>query len=107
MIIVTTETIPNRDIAEQLGVVTGNTVRAKHIGRDLMAGVKTIFGGEIRGYTEMLAEARSQALMRMIDEAKKCDADAVINVRFATSMVMQGMSEMLAYGTAVKLAASN
>lgn len=103
MIIVTTESVPQHTISEQLGVVTGNTVRAKHFGRDIMAGLKTIVGGEIRGYTEMLAEARAQALMRMAEEARKYDADAVVNVRFTTSMVMQGMSEMLAYGTAVKL----
>jgi uncharacterized protein YbjQ (UPF0145 family) len=103
MITVTTETVPGRSIAADLGVVTGNTVRAKHVGRDIMAGLKTLVGGEIRGYTEMLSEARAQALQRMADEAQRLGADAVVNVRYTTSMVMQGMSEMLAYGTAVKL----
>lgn len=103
MITVTTETIPGCNIVSDLGVVTGNTVRAKHVGRDIMAGLKTLVGGEIRGYTEMLSEARAQALQRMADEAERMGADAVVNVRFTTSMVMQGMSEMLAYGTAVKL----
>ena len=103
MITVTTETIPGCNIVSDLGVVTGNTVRAKHVGRDIMAGLKTLVGGEIRGYTEMLSEARAQALQRMADEAERMGADAVVNIRFTTSMVMQGMSEMLAYGTAVKL----
>ena len=92
-----------RETAEVIGVVTGNTVRAKHVGRDIMAGLKTIVGGEIRGYTEMLSEARDQALRRMVEAAGRQGADAVVNVRFTTAMVMQGMSEMLAYGTAVKL----
>ena len=99
-----TETIPGREIATSLGLVTGNTVRAKHLGRDVMAGLKTLVGGEIRGYTEMLTEARAEAINRMIAAAQAQGADAIVNVRFTTSMVMQGMSEMLAYGTAVKLA---
>lgn len=106
MIIVTTETVPDRRIEREIAVVTGNTVRAKHFGRDIMAGLKTFIGGEIRGYTEMLAEARSQALQRMVEEADRLGADAVVNVRYTTSMVMQGMSEMLAYGTAVRLNAA-
>ena len=107
MITVTTDSVSNHEITRELAVVTGNTVRAKHVGRDIMAGLKTLVGGEIRGYTEMLAEARAQALARMAEEAERIGADAVVNVRFTTSMVMQGMSEMLAYGTAVKLAPSN
>ncbi|MDC0187992.1 YbjQ family protein [Verrucomicrobia bacterium] len=89
-----------------LGIVCGNTVRAKHVGRDLMAGLKTIVGGEISGYTEMLQESRNQAIDRMIAQAKAMGADAVVNVRFTTSQVAQGMSEMLAYGNAVKLGQS-
>jgi len=102
MNVVNTETVPGRTIAVDLGIVTGNTVRAKHVGRDVMAGLKTIVGGEIRGYTEMLSDARSEALLRMQEEARRMGADAVVNVRFTTSTVSQGMSEMLAYGTAVK-----
>ena len=103
MNVVTTETVPGRTITADLGIVTGNTVRAKHLGRDVMAGLKTLVGGEIRGYTEMLSDARGQASLRMQDEARRLGADAVVNVRFTTSKVSQGMSEMLAYGTAVKL----
>ena len=103
MIISSTDTIPDKKIVHHYGVVTGNTVRAKHFGRDIAAGLKTLVGGEVRGYTEMLAEARGEAMGRMVEEAKRLQADAIINVRFTTSMVMQGMAEMLAYGTAVKL----
>ncbi len=95
--------IPGQTITEHLDVVYGNTVRAKHLGRDVMAGLKTLVGGEIRGYTEMLREARDEALDRMKADAISLGADAVINVRFTTSMVGQGMAEMLAYGTAVQL----
>ena len=103
MIVTTSESIPHHRVVATLGVICGNTVRAKHLGRDIMAGLKTIVGGEVRGYTEMLAESRQQALDRMITEAQKLGADGIVNVRFTTSAVMQGMSEMLAYGTAVKL----
>nr|XP_061806089.1 UPF0145 protein Ping_0381-like [Nerophis lumbriciformis] len=103
MITTTVETIPGRDITEHIGIVSGNTVRAKHVGRDIMAGLKTIIGGEVRGYTEMLAESRTEALDRMTEKAREQGAHAVVNVRFTTSTVMQGMSEMLAYGTAVRL----
>jgi uncharacterized protein YbjQ (UPF0145 family) len=96
--------IPGQTIREHIDVVYGNTVRAKHVGRDIMAGLKTIVGGEIRGYTEMLREARDEALDRMKQDAIELGADAVINVRFTTSMVGTGMAEMLAYGTAVRLA---
>ena len=95
--------IPGQTITEHLDVVYGNTVRSKHVGRDIMAGFKTIVGGEIRGYTEMLREARDEALDRMRQDALDVGGDAVINVRFTTSMVGQGMAEMLAYGTAVRL----
>ncbi|MGA0846481.1 MAG: YbjQ family protein [Luteolibacter sp.] len=103
MITSTTESIPGHHIITNLGVVYGNTVRAKHVGRDIMAGLKTIVGGEVRGYTEMLQESRNQATDRMVAQAKAMGADAIVNIRFTTSQVAQGMSEMLAYGTAVKL----
>lgn len=103
MIITTTDSIPNRQITEILGISRGSTVRAKNIGQDIFAGLKNIVGGEIEEYTRLQAESREQSLQRMIDDARRMGADAVINVRFATSMIMQGASEMLAYGTAVKL----
>ncbi len=99
----TTPEISGRLIAENLGVVVGNVVQSKHIGRDLMAGLKGIIGGEIAGYTEMLADARDVAIARMVEEAKKRNADAIVNIRFTTSAIMTNASEILAYGTAVKL----
>ena len=95
--------IPGKKVVEVLGVVRGSTVRARNIGRDIGAGFKNLVGGEIKTYTEMTAQARDEAFNRMINEAIDKDADAIIGVRFMTSMVMQGASEMLAYGTAVKL----
>lgn len=103
MIISTTETIHGREIVEQLGIVRGNTVRAKHVGKDILASFKNIVGGEIRGYTEMFTEAREEAERRMMEEATELGADAIVNVRFVTSMVAATTSELLAYGTAVKL----
>lgn len=103
MIIVNTETIPGREIDEALGIVKGQIVQTKHFGKDFMAGLKTIVGGEIKGYTEMIDEARTIATNRMIEEATKLGADAIVGVRYASSEVMQGASEILAYGTAVKL----
>jgi uncharacterized protein YbjQ (UPF0145 family) len=103
MIITNTDSVPNREVTEILGVVRGNSVRAKHIGRDLMAGLKGIVGGEISGYTELLADSREEAYKRMTENAESLGADAILNVRFVTSMIAQTMSEMLAYGTAVKL----
>lgn len=103
MIIVNTETIPSREIQETLGIARGSTVRARNIGRDLFAGLKNIVGGEIEEYTKLQAEAREQALQRMIADGVRLGADAIVNVRLTTSMVMQGCSEILAYGTAVKL----
>lgn len=103
MIIVNTETIPGREIDETLGIVKGQIVQTKHFGKDFMAGLKTIVGGEIKGYTEMIDEARTIATNRMIEEATKLGADAIVGVRYASSEVMQGASEILAYGTAVKL----
>lgn len=104
MIITTVETIPNRQITEALGIARGSTVRARNIGRDIFAGLKNIVGGEIEEYTRLQAQSREQALERMKADAVSLGADAVINVRFTTSMIMQGASEILAYGTAVKLA---
>lgn len=103
MILSTTETIANREVMETLGVCRGSTVRARSIGRDIFAGLKNIVGGEIEEYTRLQAQSREQALQRMQDDAVKMGADAVVNVRFTTSMIMQGASEILAYGTAVKL----
>ncbi len=103
MIVTTTETIPNRQIQEIVGVARGSTVRARNIGRDIFAGLKNIVGGEISEYTKLQAQSREQAMQRMIEDAKSLNADAIVNIRFTTSMVMQGASEILAYGTAVKL----
>jgi uncharacterized protein YbjQ (UPF0145 family) len=103
MIYSTTETIPGRQIVESLGVVTGNVVQAKHIGRDIMAGLKSIVGGEIRGYTEMLNEARDIAVGRLVKSAEQKGGDAVVGIRFCTSQIMDGSSEIMVFGTAVKL----
>lgn len=102
MIITTTPTIPNKEIVEVLGIARGSTVRARNIGRDIFAGLKNLIGGEISEYTKLQAEAREQALQRMLEDAESLGADAVVNVRMTTSMIMQGMSELLVYGTAVK-----
>ena len=102
MIITTTEKIPNKEITEILGIARGSTVRAKHLGRDIAAGLKNLIGGEIESYTDLLRQAREEAYNRMVNEAIKKDADAIIGMRFMTSMVMQGSAEMLVYGTAVK-----
>jgi len=101
MIVVNTETIPGYVISEVKGLVQGNTIRAKHVGRDIMAGLKNVVGGELRGYTELLIEARRQALERMLAQAEQLGANAVVNVRFTTSAVTQGAAELYAYGTAV------
>lgn len=98
-----TESIPGRSIVEFYGVVTGNTVRAKHIGRDIMAGLKNIVGGELAGYTELLQDSRNEATQRMIQQAESMGANAVVNVRFATSSISQGAAELFAYGTAVRV----
>ncbi len=103
MIISNTESIPGRSIVEFYGVVTGNTVRAKHVGRDIMAGLKNIVGGELKGYTELLQDSRKEATDRMIEQAQSMGANAVVNVRFATSSISQGAAELFAYGTAVKV----
>ncbi len=101
MIISNIETIPGKIITKHLGLVQGNTVRAKHAGRDLMAGLKNLFGGELKGYTELLTEARDEAVKRMVQQAQAIGANAVINVRFSTSSVTAGAAELFAYGTAV------
>ncbi|MBY6095441.1 YbjQ family protein [Ferrimonas balearica] len=101
MIITNIETIPGKTITQHLGLVQGNTVRAKHVGRDLMAGLKNIVGGELKGYTELLNEAREEAVGRMVEQAQAIGANAVINVRFSTSSVTSGAAELFAYGTAV------
>lgn len=103
MIITTSEHIPNKEIVEILGISRGSTVRARNVGRDIFAGLKNIVGGEISEYTQLQAESREEAIERMKKDAVKMGADAIINVRFQSSMIMQGASEMLAYGTAVKL----
>ena len=101
MIIVNTEEIANKKIKETLGIARGSTVRARNIGRDIFAGIKNLVGGEISEYTRLQAESREQAIKRMVDDAEKMGANAIINTRLTTSMVMQGCSEILAYGTAV------
>jgi len=103
MILATTERIEGREVAETLGLVRGNTIRARHIGRDLMAGLRTLVGGEIKEYTAMLDLARDQAIERMVKQAESRGADAVIGIRFTTSQTMQAAAEILAYGTAVRL----
>ncbi|NDD36184.1 MAG: YbjQ family protein [Flavobacteriia bacterium] len=103
MKIVSTETIAGHEIVEALGIVRGSTVRARNIGRDIFAGLKNIVGGEIEEYTRLAADSREEALERMVKDAQRLGADAVVGVRFNTAMIMQGASEMLAYGTAVKL----
>ncbi len=103
MILSNTETIPGKTIRELYGIVTGSTVRAKHVGRDIMAGLKNIVGGELTGYTELLNEARTEAVERMKQQAQSVGANAVVNVRFSTSSVAQGAAELFAYGTAVKV----
>lgn len=103
MIITNTETIAGREISESMGIARGSTVRARNVGRDIFAGLKNLVGGEIDEYTKLQAQAREEALQRMINDAERMGADAVVNVRFTTSMIMQGASEILAYGTAVKL----
>jgi len=103
MITVNTPNIPGKEIRETLGIARGSTVRARHLGRDIFAGLKNLVGGEISEYTKLLADAREEALSRMLQDAKKMGADAIVNVRFTTAQVMSGCSEILAYGTAVKI----
>lgn len=103
MIITTTHQIPNKEVSQILGIARGGTVRARSIGRDIFAGLKNLVGGEIVEYTKLQAESREQALERMIDDATKMGADAIIGVKISTSLITQGASEILTYGTAVKL----
>ncbi len=103
MIVTTTENVPQREVVAVLGLVTGNIVQAKRLGRDIQAGLRGIVGGRVGSYTEMLAEAREEATRLMIREAQRLNADAVVNVRYSTSAISNSMSEVLAYGTAVKL----
>ena len=104
MIFITIDEVPGKKISETLGIARGSTVRARHLGRDIFAGLKNLVGGEISEYTKLLSDAREEALNRLVLDADRMGADAVLNVRFTTSTVMQGCSEILAYGTAVKLA---
>ena len=101
MIITNIETVPGKNIKEHFGLVAGSTIRAKHVGRDIMASLKNLVGGELKGYTQLLQESRQQALDRMVDQARQLGANAIINVRFSTSSVAQGAAELYAYGTAV------
>ena len=102
MVVTNIETVPGKSIVEHYGIVQGSTIRAKHVGRDLMAGLKNIVGGELKGYTDLLKESRHQAMERMQAQAQELGANAVINVRFSTSSVAQGAAEILCYGTAVR-----
>ncbi len=101
MIISNLETLPGKTIVRHLGMVQGNTVRAKHVGKDLMAGIKNVFGGELHGYTELLTESREEATDRMVEQAESMGANAILNVRFSTSSVAAGAAELFVYGTAV------
>lgn len=103
MILTTLEGVPGKDIIEHYGIVQGSTVRAKNVGKDFMAGLKNLVGGELKGYTELLQEARKEAVDRMVMEAQQLNANAIINIRFATSSVAQGAAELFAYGTAVRV----
>ena len=103
MILTNIESVPGKNIVEHYGVVSGSTVRAKHVGRDFMASLKNIVGGELKGYTELLQDSRNQAVERMTQQARQFGANAVVNIRFATSSVAQGASELYVYGTAVRV----
>jgi uncharacterized protein YbjQ (UPF0145 family) len=103
MIVTNIETVPGKAIVEHFGLVSGSTIRAKHIGRDIMASLKNLVGGEIKGYTQLLQESRKQATERMIEEARLVGANAIVNVRYSTSSVAQGAAELYAYGTAVRV----
>ena len=103
MLLTNLEIVPGRRIQKHFGLVQGSSVRAKHVGRDIMAGLKNIFGGELKGYTELLQESRQEAMARMVEQAKAVGANAVLNIRFSTSSVAAGAAELFAYGTAVVL----
>jgi len=103
MILVNTNDVPDKTITKVYGLVKGNTIHSKHLGKDIMAGFRTLVGGEVKEYTQMMSEARKVALKRMVEDAEAMGANAVVNVRFTTSSVMQGAAELLAYGTAVRV----
>lgn len=103
VILTSLEGVPGKTITRHLGLVQGSTVQTRHVGRDILAGLKNIVGGELRGYTELLQKARQESVERMVDQAQKMDANAVVNIRFATSSVAQGAAELFAYGTAVRV----
>lgn len=103
MILTNVQTVPGKKVIEHFGIVQGSTVRAKHAGRDIMAGLKNLVGGELKGYTELLQEAREEAVKRMTEQARKLGANAVVNIRFGTSSISQGAAELFAYGTAVRV----
>ena len=103
MLLSNLELVPGKRIVKHLGLVQGSTVRAKHVGKDIFAGLKNIVGGELKAYTELLQESREEAVKRMVEQAKAAGANAVLNIRFATSSITQGAAEILAYGTAVTL----
>lgn len=103
MILTNVESVPGKTVTQHFGIVSGSTVRAKHVGRDIMAGLKNIVGGELKGYTELLQDSRKQATERMIKQAEQLGANAIVNIRYATSSVAQGASELYVYGTAVKV----
>lgn len=104
MELTTLQIVPGKRIVEHYGMVSGSSVRAKHVGRDMMAGIKNLFGGELKGYTELLHESRDEATQRMIAQAEQMGANAILNLRYATSAVAPGAAELFAYGTAVKIA---
>lgn len=103
MILTNIESVPGKNIVEHFGLVQGSTIRAKHIGRDIMASLKNIVGGELKGYTELLKESRREATERMVKQAEQLGANAIVNIRYATSSVTQGAAELFAYGTAVRV----
>jgi len=103
MLITNIEYLPNKEISEHFGIVSGSSVRAKHLGRDIAASLKNIFGGELKGYTELLGESRDEAISRMENQAKSLGANAILNVRFSTSSVASGAAELYVYGTAVRI----
>ena len=103
MILTNLQSVPGKTISEHFGMVSGSTIRAKHVGRDIAAGFKNLFGGELKGYTELLVESRNEATQRMIAQAESLGANAIVNIRYATSTVAPGAAELFAYGTAVRV----
>lgn len=103
MILTNVETVPGKKIVQHFGLVQGSTIRAKHVGKDIMASLKNIVGGELKGYTQLLKEARKEATDRMVEQAQQLGANAIVNIRYATSSVAQGAAELFAYGTAVRV----